>query len=88
MRRILSSGALGEGSGWDLRVRPASPEAASGNLGMFHDKCFTANIHDKMIKANVHTKRHQVILAKALDGIWQLVMSVQCCAEAPAGQMT
>ena len=30
MRRIWSLGALGEGSGWDLRVRPA---AASGNLG-------------------------------------------------------
>ena len=27
-------------------------------------------------------KRHYVILAKALDGIWPLVMPVQCSAEA------
>ena len=36
LRRIWSLGALGEGSGWDLRVRPAAlaaPVAASGNLG-------------------------------------------------------
>ena len=40
MRRISSLGALGEGSGWDLGVRPsaaaaeaASAAAASGNLG-------------------------------------------------------
>ena len=32
MRRIWSLGALGEGSSWDLRVRPA---AASGNLGIW-----------------------------------------------------
>ena len=39
LRRISSLGALGEGSGWDLRVRPsaaaaesaASAAAASGN---------------------------------------------------------
>ena len=31
LRRIWSLGALGEGSGWDLRVRPGA--AASGNLG-------------------------------------------------------
>ena len=24
---------LGEGSGWDLRMHPAAPPAASGNLG-------------------------------------------------------
>ena len=30
----LTLGALGEGSGWNLRVRPAAaPAAASGNLG-------------------------------------------------------
>ena len=37
LRRIRSLGALGEGSGWDLRIRPAAPppaSAASGNLGM------------------------------------------------------
>ena len=32
-------GLLGEGSGWDLRIRPApaalAASAASGNLGMF-----------------------------------------------------
>ena len=36
LRRIWSLGALGEGSGWDLRVRPsaaAAEAAASGNLG-------------------------------------------------------
>ena len=34
LRRIWSLGALGEGSGWDLRVRPQPPpSAASGNLG-------------------------------------------------------
>ena len=38
LRRIRSLGALGEGSGWDLRIRPAPapaapPPAASGNLG-------------------------------------------------------
>ena len=34
LRRISSLGALGEGSGWDLRIRPAAPAAAaSGNLG-------------------------------------------------------
>ena len=35
LRRIWSLGALGEGSGWDLRVRPAAQPAAaaSGNLG-------------------------------------------------------
>ena len=35
LRRICSLGALGEGSGWDLRNRPAAapPAAASGNLG-------------------------------------------------------
>ena len=39
LRRISSLGALGEGSGWDLRIRPAPapaappPAAASGNLG-------------------------------------------------------
>ena len=31
LRRIWSLGALGEGSGWDLRIRP-QPAAASGNL--------------------------------------------------------
>ena len=36
LRRISSLGALGEGSGWDLRVRPSaaaaeSAAAASGN---------------------------------------------------------
>ena len=31
LRRIWSLGALGEGSGWDLRILPA--QAASGNLG-------------------------------------------------------
>ena len=30
--RIGSLGALGEGSDWDLRVRPAPAPAASGNL--------------------------------------------------------
>ena len=37
LRRIWSLGALGEGSGWDLRIRPAataSAAAASGNLGI------------------------------------------------------
>ena len=29
----LISGALGKGSSWDLRVRPAAPAPASGNLG-------------------------------------------------------
>ena len=36
LRRIGSLGALGEGSGWDLRVLPAAAaaaQAASGNLG-------------------------------------------------------
>ena len=38
LQRISSLGALGEGSGWDLRIRPApaappAPAAASGNLG-------------------------------------------------------
>ena len=36
LRRIWSLGALGEGSGWDLRVRPsaaAAESAASGNVG-------------------------------------------------------
>ena len=36
LRRIWSLGALGEGSGWDLRVRPsaaAAAESASGNVG-------------------------------------------------------
>ena len=33
LRRIWSLGALGEGSGWDLRVCPATPAPASGNLG-------------------------------------------------------
>ena len=34
LRRICSLGALGEASGWDLRVRPAVavPAAASGSL--------------------------------------------------------
>ena len=32
LRRIRSVGAIGEGSSWDLRVRPAPPPA-SGNLG-------------------------------------------------------
>ena len=31
MRCISSLGALGEGSGWDLRIRPAAETA--GNLG-------------------------------------------------------
>ena len=29
LRRIGSLGALGEGSGWDLRVRPSAAEAAA-----------------------------------------------------------
>ena len=33
MRRIQSLGALGEGSGWDLRIRPAPAPPAPGNLG-------------------------------------------------------
>ena len=32
---IWSLGALGEGSSWDLRVRPAPPPSASGNLGIW-----------------------------------------------------
>ena len=35
MRRIWSLGALGEGIGWDLRIRPAASEIwEPGNLGM------------------------------------------------------
>ena len=46
MRRIWSLGALGEGSGWDLRVRPSAAAAAaaesaaaaaSGNLGTYRE---------------------------------------------------
>ena len=33
LRRISFLGALGEGSGWDLRIRPAPAPAVSGNLG-------------------------------------------------------
>ena len=33
---ISSLGALGEVSGWDLRVCPAAQAAASGNLGFGH----------------------------------------------------
>ena len=40
LRRIRSLGALGEGSGWDLRVRPAAAPApaASGNLGTWKSR--------------------------------------------------
>ena len=62
-RRISSLGALGEGSGWDLKIRPAPapPAPASGNLGMFHGKMFTANasrqmFHVKCSRQNVHSK--------------------------------
>ena len=44
LRRIRSLGALGEGSGWDLRVRPSAAAAAesaaaaaSGNLGTYRE---------------------------------------------------
>ena len=62
-------GALGEGSGWDLRVcPPAAPAAASaafGNLGSqqnvqskcsrqhVHGKCSRQNVHGKMFTANI-----------------------------------
>ena len=36
LRRIWSLGALGEGSGWDLRVRPQAA-AATGNLEIYKD---------------------------------------------------
>ena len=44
---------MGEGSGWDLRIRPAAVPAASGNLGMFHGKMFMANVSQQNVHANV-----------------------------------
>ena len=37
-------GALGEGSGWDLRVRSAQPAAASGNLEIYENHEFLSEM--------------------------------------------
>ena len=85
---------MGEGSGWDLTIRPA----ASGNLGMFQGKMFAANVsrqnvHGKMFTANDHSKcSRQTFEPRDIRSTqprhWmvfgQLVMPVQCCAGAPA----
>ena len=61
LRRIWSLGALGEGSGWDLRVRPsaaaeaaASAAAASGNLGIWGPK----NQKTKVLKIQIRSAQN------------------------------
>ena len=53
LRRIGSLGALGEGSGWDLRVCPSAAEAeaaaASGNLGTWKSRCFGQNKNFRLL---------------------------------------
>ena len=65
LRRIWSLGALGEGSGWDLRILPAPPQAASGNLGFWRSgdleiqKCGVQKIENiKVLKIKIRSAQN------------------------------
>ena len=91
-------GCIGRG----VRLRSESSSSGAGAGGVWksgnvsrqnvHHKCFTAKcsrqmFHGKMFTANVHTKRHYVIAAKALDGIWPVghACAVLCWGTASGG---
>ena len=75
LRRIRSLGALGEGSGWDLKIRPAAPPA-SGNLEIWGSgnpeiwvqknqkiQILKIQIHSAQNVGKVWISRKQILLA-------------------------
>ena len=62
---------MGEGLGWDLRVRPPAavppaPAAASGNMEVFTANCSRQNVRSKMLTANIQGPEIRGVLKSSM----------------------